>query len=281
MPTNDVDELEGLSDEERAALEDEIEEETVSDPEEDEAEEVAAADDAPAAEDAATADEEDDEEDEDDDDDDRPPGEFQPEYRADPVEDYDERMSDITERKEKLVQDFNDGELDLAEYNAQRDAIEAEAADLRDAKLKADIAAEAKEQRGEQRWQWEQENFLRQKANKIYSDNTILMTALDTAVKELAADDANANREMAWFLEEADRRVRSLFGQPQDKKPQKKPRSKPGSDEIPPNLGDVPAADVPEVSGDEFAHLNALDGMELEAALRKLTPEQEARYLVG
>jgi hypothetical protein len=45
----------------------------------------------------------------------------------------------------------------------------------------------------------------------------------------------------------------------------------------PANLGDVPAADLPEGT-DEFAYLDNLEGEKYQAAIDKLTPEQLERY---
>lgn len=288
------DELAGLSDEERAALEEDDEETTVDDDEtalsaegdatddveEPEAPDVSAedaqADDEAVADDADGAD-----------DDDPPVNEtFQPEYQADPVEGYDEKIAELKSRREKLRDDWDNGEIDMREYDEQREVIEMETLELREAQVKAQISAESREQSRQQQWIWEQNRFLREASNKELYSTPIMRSALDTAIKQLAQED-ETEHEMHWYLEEADRRVRELFGKAAstDAKPPSNRQSKKGArknqPEIPPNLGDAPAADQPEVTSDEFAHLNGLDGIELEQELSKMTKAQEAKYLLG
>jgi len=290
------DELEGLSDEERAALEEE-EDETLVDSEEEED-----LDDEDEDEDEEGDPEEDPEEldNEEDDDPDTAPAPvdkkdsepeddegFTPQYQAEPVEGYDYKMKDIADRKKELRQQYKDGDLDLDEYEDQRDAIEDEALQLREANLKATMSAEQSQQAGAQRWQWEQDRFFRVEKNKIYQDDPLIGSAFDTAVRSLGNDEKNSNRPMSWFLEEADRMIRERFTIPAGKDTDKdkgKQNKRRHSDKrkIPPNLGDLPAADIAETGGsDEFAKLEKLDGMELEKALSKMSDAEQERYLKG
>ncbi len=214
--------------------------------------------------------------------------EFNPRIEVEAVEDYDGKMTAFDEQKAGLLNQFNDGDIDMSEYQEQRDVIEKDIRKLERDNDRAINAAEQNSNSNLQRWQWEQDRFFGDEANKIYKDNTMLASAFDTRVKELAADENNGNRSMQWFLEEADRNVRAvMLGKSapvvvddKDKNNGKRPAA--DLSKIPPNLGDVPAADLNEAGDDaEFAFLDKLDGMEFEAALAKMSQAQADRYLKG
>ena len=293
-----ADELAGLSDEERAAIEGEEHEEQDereilkalagadegddADDDEDEAGDEEAEDSAPEAKSEPASDEASGAESI------REPEPFVPRYQAEPVADYEARGTEIAERKKALRAQYQDGEFGLDQYEDQRDALDAELLALREANLKAALAAEQAQQASAQRWQWEQERFFGAEANAIYRQDPILASALDTAVKALAQDPANEQKPMRWFLDEADRitreRIAKLVGVPvpaaspatESKVKQKVPKPT-----LPPNLGDLPSAELPETGQDEWAHLDKLDGMALEQALAKLSAADQERYLRG
>jgi hypothetical protein len=159
---------------------------------------------------------------------------------------------------------------------------------LRERKLKADMAIENDAQIAAQRWTWEQERFFRDEGNKVFRDNPTVRESYNAVLRELVADQENQTKAMAWFLEEAAKVTRERLSQalgvelpaPGGKKPSApsgrgggKPRS------VPPNIGDMPSADLNETGGNEFSHLDKLSGMELEMALARLSPEEAERYL--
>jgi hypothetical protein len=212
--------------------------------------------------------------------------EFMPVYDAKPVEGYDAKMAEYASQKKGLREQLNNGDITLDEYEEKKDAIVAEEQALRESNLKAQISSEQRNQTAMQRWEWEQEKFFGEEGNGIYKDRYVLQ-AFDLAVRDLANDEKNAQRSPAWFLQEADRIVRERFNivakkedapiQPKGEKPKR--GREPDLSKIPKTLANLPNAELAETGGDEFAYLEKLDGIELERALRKLTPEQEARYL--
>lgn len=270
------DELAGLSADERAALE--------GDDDDVEAlEEIAGEDDSAEDVTASATDETDDTEAEDAEEDDEVEDtkEFVQTYRVDPVENFADQIQSFTDQKKALREQLNAGEIDLDAYETQKDEIVANEQNLREQNLKATIAAEQSQQNVQARWQWEQEKFFAEESNKLYANSKPLMAALDASVKELAANPDNAQRSAAWFLQEADRQVRSAFGQTvKVEKTEEKPKSrKPDLSVIPKTLAGLPAAELNDVGNDEFAKLDSLDGIALENALSKLSPEQQSRYL--
>ena len=218
------------------------------------------------------------------------PGEFQPMYVAPPVDDYAGKMAQIAQAQRELATGYENGDFDLAEYQAKlRQVTEHEWA-LREQQLKASLAAEQRQQQMAQRWQWEQERFFTNPANKAYREDPVIGPAFAAAVQLLAADANNDRRPMQWFLEEADRLTRGRFRVPGEgassaangqsgANREAQGRSGRAKSQVPPTLGGLPAASIPDVGGDEFSRLDRLEGMELEMALSRLSQAEADRYL--
>jgi len=269
-------EMAGLSDEERAALEDDEtaedrallhdlidDEDDADDPEADAAE---PADEPEAVQDPPEP---------------VPPSrEFQAQYQAPAVPDYAERMAQLAQAQQELAKSYEDGDFDLPEYQTKLRALSEAEWGLREAQLKATLAEEQRGQALAQRWQWEQEHFFAQGANRAYREDPMIGQAFSTAVQVLAADAGNDNKPMSWFLEEADRMTRQRFVVSATA-PSKAPRSTRTRPAVPPTLGHLPAAQAPETGGDEFGYLDKLSGMALERALSKLSQADEQRWLMG
>ena len=218
------------------------------------------------------------------------PGEFQPMYVAPPVEGYAELMAGLAQQQATLAKGYEDGEYDLTEYQAKLRQLTEQEWALREQQLKASLAAEQRQQQMAQRWQWEQERFFTNPANKAYREDPVIGPAFAAAVQLLAADANNDRRPMQWFLEEADRLTRARFRLPGEgqagangqngTKPASQSRGgRAKSGQVPPTLGGLPAASIPDVGGDEFSRLDRLEGMELEMALSRLSQAEADRYL--
>lgn len=273
MSTLDL-EMAGLSDAERAALEDDetLEDrallQDLLDDEGDDADEP----EADVAEPAAAVTTQPEQE--------PPTREFQAQYQAPPVPDYAERMAQLAQAQQDLAKSYEDGDFDLPEYQTKLRALSEAEWGLREAQLKATLAEEQRGQALAQRWQWEQEHFFAKGENRAYREDPMIGQAFSTAVQVLAADAGNDNKPMSWFLEEADRMTRQRFvvsAMP----PSKAPRPTRARPAVPPTLGHLPAAQAPETGGDEFGYLDKLSGMALERALSKLSQADEQRWLMG
>lgn len=206
------------------------------------------------------------------------PGDFAPRYVAEPVVDAAAQFAALEEKKGTLRTQLSEGDIGLDEFTAQYDTIGKEERALERSTLKAEIASEQGQQTAEQRWAWEQEQFFADKANVAYKDK-YLMAGLNEAVKDLANDPANSTKTGPWFLAKANEMIRERFGAPVKPEtpdvPGAKPRVQP-----PPTLATMPSAELPETGvADEFAHLDKLGGFHLEAALAKMTEDQQNRYL--
>ena len=209
---------------------------------------------------------------------------FVPTYRAEPVENYAEKIAAIDKQ-------FEDGELTMAEYNRQRDALVRQ-------QTKAEIADDQNEQLSRQRWQWEVKHFIKDISRNegIDYNRPLLNAALDTAVKALAAEtDAagnliNVNKEGDWFLQEAHKRVKEELGlgrkpEAPDNTPPK-PAKGAGPRLVPTTLAQVPAAELPDTgAADPFANIDKMFEAgrteEAEMELAKLSKADQLKYLRG
>lgn len=266
-------ELEGLSDEERAALADEeVDREPVDedDEEDDEPEAIEAAEDEPeepeeAPEPVAQA----------------AVPEFMPIYQAPAVDDYAGRMAQIAEATREIAAGYEAGDFDLEEYQTRQRKLTELEWSLREANLKASLAAEQQQQSLAQRWQWEQDRFFGAEANRAYREDPIVGAAFSTAVQSLAANAAYDAKPMSWFLEEADRLTRAKFRVGNEAVPDNVRPLRSKRPAAPPTLAGLPSASLPETGDpDEFSRLDRLSGMELEAALARLSQAEADRYLM-
>jgi hypothetical protein len=220
------------------------------------------------------------------DDPDAPQAQFVPVYSVAPPEDAAEQFAAIEAKKQALRDSLNGGDIGLDEYTAQADAIGKEERALERQVWEAESAQKQKAQSDKQRWEWEQEQFFDGEKNAVYKDK-YLLGALNAAVIDIANDPANKTRSGPWILAEADRVIRARFnlaGEQKDtpKDPMKAKIPARARVQVPPTVGNMPNAEIPDTGGgDEFAHLDKLNPFEREAALARLTPDQEARYLRG
>lgn len=251
--------------------------------------------DAGAAADAETEDEEADDDE---------PQPFFPRYSAPAVEKYEEKITALDTRQTEAEAKFKAGDLELDGLLAEQRKIEGDRRTLNEAKLKYDISVEQNAQSDAQSWQFEITRFMhgvKQADGVDYKANRTLNAALDQAVKDLAnAKDkdgklVNDDKPGRWFLREAHKQVMKDIGRgkagaaggdaaetPEEKKAKAKAAvdaRKTDPKKLPKTLAKVPAADAEDTEGDpKFAHLEGLDGLDLEDAVARMTPAQQDEW---
>jgi hypothetical protein len=221
-------------------------------------------------------------------DDDEPAEKFKPKYEAALPDDFDAQVKSVQDETRAIAQQFKDGDIDFDEFEAKRSELEAKRDELREMKVKAEIASEMTAQTAQQEWNFTVKSFVRQVAKSEgidYAADEAKRGDLDMFIKALANDPKNAKQDMAWFLEEAHKRVKALNGvgkqeAPANAKPEK-PNRKPPIDAAPKTLAQVPGGEGPGDVGDEFADLDGLDGPDLERAIAKMTPAQREKFAMG
>ena len=189
-------------------------------------------------------------------------------------------MAQIAEANREIAAGYEAGDFDLEEYQTRQRKLTELEWSLREANLKANLAAEQQQQSLAQRWQWEQDRFFGTEVNRAYREDPIVGAAFSTAVQALAANAAYDAKPMAWFLEEADRLTRAKF-RVGNEVPDNVRQIRTKRPAAPPTLAGVPSAALPDTGDpDEFSRLDRLGGMELEAALARLSQAEADRYLM-
>jgi hypothetical protein len=216
---------------------------------------------------------------------DREDDKFSPTYLAQLPSDYDAQLNALKQELSTLAEKFKQGDIDFEEYQASTDQL----ADRRDAltslRTKSEISREMQEQGAEQEWQWTIRRFVAKIARdeKIdYQSDEAMRNDLDAFVRVLAAHPDNAKRDGDWFLNEAHRRVKALHGIDQKISPPSKQETaasrRPKLEAVPKTLAMVPGSDGPGDIGDEFADIDKLDGVALERAIARMSPQQREKY---
>jgi hypothetical protein len=211
-------------------------------------------------------------------------------YQAALPADYDNKVKAVADREAELKRAFRAGELEFDEFETRRDELQREREGLTIARAKAEIASEMQAQTAETQWRTTVERFLDTSAAALdYRKDSEAMADLDGFVKVLASRESNARQPMEWFLAEAHKRVMALRSSPAaaaapaptpavDRKAEAAAARKPRLDEVPATLAQVPGGDGPGDIGGEFADVLALDGLEYEAAIARMTPVQRERF---
>lgn len=119
-----------------------------------------------------------------------------------------------------------------------------------------------------------------------YKTDVTAQKQFDVALGMIHADPENARLTFEQQLNKAHDAVLAIRGKSRAAALAPAPSAAPApasravdKSQMPPTLSRVPPAADPSIAGNEFAHLESLDGVELEKAFARLTPEQQERYL--
>jgi hypothetical protein len=126
--------------------------------------------------------------------------------------DADAKLKEIGDKKAQLVEQFDNGDITAKEYQTQLDALGKQERDLERAIDKAKIAAEIKQQQEMGAWLGEVKDFT-SKEHPEYSKSRVRWTALDTFVKEIASNPENAGLTGKQILARAHEMVVADLGE--------------------------------------------------------------------
>lgn len=193
--------------------------------------------------------------------------------------DAEERLTEIAQAKEKLIEQFDDGELTAKEYQLELDKLAKQEREIEQAQFKAQIAREMEETRAKNEWLATVNAFLN--TNTRYKESPILYQTLDMTVRNLAAQEENQNLSGAEILAKAHEMITAELGLQDAKRENGK---KTGSKKIdaPPTLARVPAADMTELENTRWSKLDRLmetDPERYERELAKLPEADREAYL--
>lgn len=209
-----------------------------------------------------------------------------PVYQAELPPDFETKVHSLDERERALRDAFRAGEIEFDEMEEQREALIAERSQLNVIRVKADISREMNEQVASKRWvsavQKLADDAARPENGGIdYRTDAEKAADLDGFIRMLSSNPAHAGRPMDWFLQEAHRRVLALHGSGGDRP------ARAGSDRRRDPVDDMTLAAAHDdgrrnagpSSAGEFAHLDRLEGWELEQAIGQMSEYQRERYL--
>lgn len=195
--------------------------------------------------------------------------------------DAEDRLEQIAQQKAELVDKFDDGELTAKEYQQQLDALGREERVIERQLDKAQIAAELEQQRQVNERESAINSFLSE--HQIKRDPTDLrFIALDGAVRLVASREENAALGPREILQKAyDECVAQGMLQPRKAAADPaKPAPKRKPIDAPPTLAKVPAADMTDTDeGSRFAHIDRLDPVAREEALMRMSDADRDAYL--
>lgn len=279
-------ELAGLTDEERAMLEDEEDEGTDGAGEDDGEDQGRGEDDgaegagdagaeADPAGDGGEGDEAEDEQVE-------APAAHAPILVAEAPEQAQERLQAISSQKADLRKKYDEGELTFDEYESKVETLDEERLEIRLALKEAETAAKIEQQRQINEREAQINGFLSEhNIKRDFSD--LRFAALDTAVKVVASKEENADLGVREILQKAMDLCIEQGVIAAKTKPEAAPAAKPRKPiAAPPTLAHVPAADMTGTDeGNRFAYLDRLDPVAREAAVSKLSPADLDAYLAS
>lgn len=207
-------------------------------------------------------------------------------YEASLPEDFDQQREALKAERADLKQKYKDGEIDFDEYEDARESLAEREKELDREAVKAEISRDMSAQNAQREWAKAVNNYLDESARTglDFRKDDAKREELDLYVRTLAANPANADKSGEWFLRTAGLMVRAQHGiaAPKQGAGEKAVAGrKPPVDQIPQTLANVPGGDDASESSSRFAELDKLDGLDLERALARMSPEERNEYLRG
>ena len=176
-----------------------------------------------------------------------------------------------------IKKQFDEGDISVDEYIDAKSVLDRQI-------VKAELKAELAQESVNKSWEQSQKDFLGQ--NVYLRDNEVLFDAFAMQVNKLLADPKSASMDDASLLKAAQAKVDAAIG--------RKPGAEPSKDESPVRKAKQQAADVSkapktlqgipaaaaadDVDGNQFGYLDRLSGVEFEAAIAKLSDSDRTRW---
>lgn len=211
-----------------------------------------------------------------------------PIFVAQAPEDAAAQLQAIAEKKESLFNQFDDGDITAAEYQKGLDEVNKEERKIERAIDRAELAKEIDEQKQKNSWTEACDAFLADNPRYNPEANHANYVALDAEVRRVAASPEFKDRKDSLaghdILKKAHENIMEGLNKEFGVKPQGKAAEtqnpaatkKPGN---PPSLHSLPAAQVEDVTDGKFGYLDRLSGVELEKALSKMSPDEMSAYM--
>lgn len=223
-----------------------------------------------------------------------------PRYNVGDPAKLDAQLAELDKKQAEAFAKLMDGTMSQEDYQTIANEVRRDERDI--------VAKKALHQANEQNEANDQGDVLRTLIAKAktpaggeidYANDEAAREEFDAALAAINNRASSASKSVATLLNEAHRTVLALRGKtvaapaptpspapaaaapaPTPAAPAPAPASRSvDKSQMPPTLSRVPPAADAAISGDEFAHLANLQGIDLEKAFARLTPEQQERYL--
>ena len=184
-------------------------------------------------------------------------------------------LDDLNAELATIKQKFDDGDISIDEYIDERDRISR-------AIVKAELKAEIASDEVAKSWERSQSDFLKQ--NGYLRENDIVYDAFAMQVNKILQTPKSRSMTDEEVLAAAKQKVDAAFGRaPEPHKKSESPVKKAKSEaadtsRVPQSLRGIPVAEPHDVDGSKFAYLDKLSGVEFEAAIAKLSSDDAARW---
>lgn len=194
----------------------------------------------------------------------------------------EEELKTVNDGLDKAKKDFQEGAIDYDEYLDLRDTFKEQL-------WAHNVATQFSAESVDTRWEWEQETFLTDDANKWIAGDDVCYSAFAATVNRIMATEEGAVMPGPELLAQAREEVAARFSpshpkqiadQAEEAKKQaalKSAKEKEAGKQAPETLAGKPAAEIDDGVG-EFEWLDKLDGEAYEKAVEALTDVQLARY---
>ena len=234
-----------------------------------------------------------------------------PTYSFKLPDDFDDRVTALEGKFDALETEYSGGDMSPETYRKELRALTREQSELDGMKQRAEIAEDMNRQTAEHQAKIEQASWeasvlelcafaLKPENGGLdYEKDENLAKQLIAQTKALQESPGKADKSKQWLLQEAHRVVMFLNGkaapgaapapapaapaasakEAKAKKAEMAAARKPDLAKAAKSLGDVAGTTHPgDVSGNEFAHLDGLEGDAFASAYSKLTPAQRDAY---
>jgi hypothetical protein len=198
--------------------------------------------------------------------------------------DADAKLKDIATAKDALISQFDDGDITAKEYQQQLDALAKQEREIERAVERSALAAEMEQQRLKNEWAATVNAFI--EINDVYNPTTNprMYRALDQEVRDVAGSTEAKTMTGAQILAKAHENLAQAFGfEAKKEAPAGKVRRVPKPD-LPPSLDKVPAAETLDVTSGKYGALDRLastNPLAYEEALMKMSDRERDEYLAS
>jgi hypothetical protein len=208
------------------------------------------------------------------------------------LEGADEQLNTLLDSRKAIREQYRNGDISAEDKDRIEDEINDKIADIRAARQNAQFVDNFNQQAAENEYLRTLKSVtadVRATDGIDYDKNPMLRQNWDLKVRALASDPANADKSADWFLREGHRQVvaevertAAELGFRRDKPAPKDPVKEALAARRPAETRAKSLAALPAAASDspsaEFGGLDSLNGDELEMAVARMTPEQQERW---